>query len=65
MEKRKCGPLTVSAVGLGLMVLMYVPFHLDTMDVLVPAILAVSTVVMAWAGRHFYTRSWAAFTPWY
>jgi P-type Cu+ transporter len=25
------------------------------------ALLAVTTAVMAWAGRHFYTRAWAAF----
>ena len=37
--------VTLSA-GLGLMVLMYVPFYIDTMDILMPAILAVSTVVL-------------------
>ena len=25
------------------------------------ALLALTTAVMAWAGRHFYTRAWAAF----
>jgi Cu+-exporting ATPase len=48
------------AVGLGLMVLMYVPFYLDTMDLLMPAILVVATVTMAWAGRDIYAAAWAA-----
>jgi Cu+-exporting ATPase len=41
-------------VGLGLMVLMYVPLYLDTMDWLMPAILVVATVVQFWAGRDIY-----------
>ncbi|HEY5878363.1 MAG TPA: heavy metal translocating P-type ATPase [Nakamurella sp.] len=48
------------AAGLGLMVLMYVPFYIDTMDILMPAVLAVSTVVLAWAGRDVYRSAWTA-----
>jgi Cu+-exporting ATPase len=29
--------------------------------ILIFALLIITTVVMAWAGRHFYTRAWAAF----
>jgi Cu+-exporting ATPase len=47
-------------VGLGLMVLMYVPLYLDTMDWLMPAILVVATVVQFWAGREIYAAAWAA-----
>src|SRR5687768_9829248 len=46
--------------GLGLMVLMYVPLPLDTMDWLMPAILVVATFVQFWAGRSIYTAAWAA-----
>jgi Cu+-exporting ATPase len=46
--------------GLGLMVLMYVPLHLDTMDWLMPAILVVATVVQFWAGRDIYRAAWTA-----
>ena len=48
------------ATGLGLMVLMYVPLYLDTMDWLMPAILVVATVVQFWAGRDVYRAAWAA-----
>jgi P-type Cu+ transporter len=48
------------ATGLGLMVLMYVPLYLDTMDWLMPAILVVATVVQFWAGRDIYRAAWAA-----
>ena len=48
------------AVGLGLMVLMYVPLYLDTMDWLMPAILVLATVVQFWAGRDIYAAAWAA-----
>jgi Cu+-exporting ATPase len=48
------------AVGLGLMVLMYVPLYLDTMDWLMPAVLVVATVVQSWAGRDVYRAAWAA-----
>jgi Cu+-exporting ATPase len=47
-------------VGLGLMVLMYVPLYLDTMDWLMPAILVVATVVQFWAGRDVYRAAWTA-----
>ena len=46
--------------GLGLMVLMYLPLDIDTMDWLMPAILVLATVVQFWAGRGFYTAAWAA-----
>jgi P-type Cu+ transporter len=48
------------AVGLGLMVLMYVPLYLDAMDWLMPAVLVVATVVQFWAGRDIYRAAWAA-----
>ncbi|ADB76457.1 heavy metal translocating P-type ATPase [Geodermatophilus obscurus] len=48
------------ATGLGLMVLMYVPLYLDTMDWLMPAILVVATVVQFWAGRDVYRAAWTA-----
>jgi Cu+-exporting ATPase len=48
------------ATGLGLMVLMYVPLYLDTMDWLMPAILVVATVVQFWAGRDVYAAAWTA-----
>jgi P-type Cu+ transporter len=48
------------ATGLGLMVLMYVPLYLDTMDWLMPAILVVATVVQFWAGREIYRAAWVA-----
>src|SRR5664279_5328478 len=48
------------AVGLGLMVLMYVPLYLDAMDWLMPAILVVATVVQFWAGADIYRAAWAA-----
>src|SRR3954467_7031181 len=47
-------------VGLGLMVLMYVPLYLDTMDWVMPAILVVATVVQFWAGRDVYRAAWTA-----
>src|SRR6476659_2422175 len=46
--------------GLGLMALMYLPFSLDTMDWLMPAIFVVATVLQFWAGRGFYAAAWAA-----
>src|SRR3954464_1324958 len=51
---------TTLAVGLGLMVLMYVPLYLDAMDWLMPAILVVATVVQFWAGRDVYRAAWTA-----
>ncbi len=48
------------ATGLGLMVLMYVPLYLDTMDWLMPAILVVATAVQFWAGRDVYRAAWTA-----
>jgi P-type Cu+ transporter len=48
------------ATGLGLMVLMYVPLHLDAMDWLMPAVLVVATVVQSWAGRDVYRAAWTA-----
>ncbi len=46
--------------GLGLMVLMYIPLPLDTMDWLMPAILVVATFVQFWAGKTIYAAAWAA-----
>jgi Cu+-exporting ATPase len=46
--------------GLGLMALMYVPVHLDTMDWLMPLILVVATAAQLWAGAEIYRAAWAA-----
>ena len=46
--------------GLGLMVLMYVPLSVDTMDWLMPVLLVVATVVQFWAGKPFLQAAWAA-----
>jgi P-type Cu+ transporter len=48
------------SVGLALMVAMYVPIHIDTMDWLMPLIFAVATVVQVWAGADIYRAAWAA-----
>jgi len=56
--KRRC--MVALPVGLGLMALMYIPLPLDAMDVLMPAILVIATVVQFWAGRTFYQAAWAA-----
>ncbi|WP_103380865.1 heavy metal translocating P-type ATPase [Pseudonocardia dioxanivorans] len=46
--------------GLALMVLMYVPLSVDAMDPLMPALLAVATVVQFWVGRPIYRAAVAA-----
>jgi Cu+-exporting ATPase len=46
--------------GLGLMVLMYLPLSVDTMDTLMPAIFVVTSLILFWAGRVFYSAAWAA-----
>ncbi|HET6562863.1 MAG TPA: heavy metal translocating P-type ATPase [Marmoricola sp.] len=46
--------------GLGLMALMYVPIHLDTMDWLMPLILVVASIAQLWAGADIYRAAWAA-----
>jgi Cu+-exporting ATPase len=48
------------ATGLGLMVLMYIPLYIDTMDWLMPAIFVVATVVQYWAGKSIYASAWQA-----
>ncbi len=48
------------ATGLGLMAVMYVPIHLDTMDWLMPLIFVVATIVQTWAGADIYKAAWAA-----
>ena len=48
------------ATGLGLMALMYVPLYIDTMDLLMPAIFVVATVVQIWAGKDIYISAWTA-----
>src|SRR5690606_33782739 len=48
------------AVGLLMMALMYVPLPLDAMDLVMPALLVVATVIQFWAGRPFYAAAWAA-----
>ncbi|MFJ2031124.1 heavy metal translocating P-type ATPase [Streptosporangium sp. NPDC087985] len=48
------------ATGLSLMVLMYIPLSLDTMDWLMPVLLVIATVVQFWAGRPFYRAALTA-----
>ncbi len=45
--------------GLGLMAVMYVPIHLDTMDWLMPLIFVVATIVQLWAGGDIFKAAWA------
>lgn len=45
--------------GLGLMAVMYVPIHIDTMNWLIPLILVVATVVQLWAGADIWRSAWA------
>ncbi|MFG2042446.1 heavy metal translocating P-type ATPase [Dactylosporangium sp. NPDC048998] len=52
--------LTTLAVGLVMMVLMYVPLPVDAMDWLMPLLLVVATVVQVQAARPFYRAAWAA-----
>jgi Cu+-exporting ATPase len=47
-------------VGLGLMVIMYVPIGLDTMDWLMPIVFVAATITQFWAGRGIYAAAWAA-----
>lgn len=47
-------------VGVGMMALMYIPLPLDAMDILMPALLVIATIVQFWAGRGFYAAAWAA-----
>ncbi|MGK5684056.1 heavy metal translocating P-type ATPase [Actinoplanes sp. URMC 104] len=47
-------------VGLSMMILMYLPLPLDTMDWLMPVLLVVATVVQFWAGRPLYEAAWQA-----
>ncbi|RCG32725.1 heavy metal translocating P-type ATPase [Sphaerisporangium album] len=48
------------AIGLSMMVLMYLPLPIDAMDWLMPLLLVVATVVQFWAGRPLYRAAWAA-----
>ena len=48
------------SAGLALMLLMYVPVYLDTMDWLMPVLLVIATVVQFWAGSSIYRAAWTA-----
>jgi P-type Cu+ transporter len=48
------------AAGISMMVLMYVPLPVDAMDLVMPALLVVASVVQFWAGGSFYRAAWAA-----
>ena len=48
------------ATGLAMMAVMYVPIYPDTMDWLMPLLLAIGTVVQFWAGAPVYRAAWAA-----
>jgi Cu+-exporting ATPase len=47
------------AIGIVMMVLMYVPLPMSERT-LAPILLIAATVVQFWAGREFYTATWAA-----
>ncbi|MFC7276784.1 heavy metal translocating P-type ATPase [Paractinoplanes rhizophilus] len=47
-------------VGLAMMVLMYLPLPIDTMDWLMPLLLVVATIVQFGAGAPIYAAAWAA-----
>ncbi|MEV0565644.1 heavy metal translocating P-type ATPase [Dactylosporangium sp. NPDC050588] len=47
-------------VGLAMMVLMYVPLPIDTMDWLMPLLLVIASVVQVWAGGPLFAAAWAA-----
>ncbi|MBI3566863.1 MAG: copper-translocating P-type ATPase [Gemmatimonadetes bacterium] len=49
-------------VGVAMMSVMALPMHRTMSWAWLPwLMLAITTAVMAWAGRHFYTRAWMAF----
>jgi P-type Cu+ transporter len=48
------------ATGVTMMVLMYVPLSIDAMDVVMPILLVVATIVQFWAGQVFYRAAWSA-----
>jgi P-type Cu+ transporter len=60
IDALKCRWMVALPVGLGMMALMYIPLPLDAMDLLMPALLVVATIVQFWAGRTFYQAAWAA-----
>jgi P-type Cu+ transporter len=47
------------AVGLAMMMLMYLPWRID-MDLVAPLFLIAATLVQFWAGGAIYTAAWAA-----
>ncbi len=47
------------AIGIGMMLLMYLPLGLDA-ALLAPVLLIAATFVQVWAGRVFYSAAWAA-----
>ncbi|GGM55380.1 heavy metal translocating P-type ATPase [Dactylosporangium sucinum] len=60
LRRSKWAWISTLAVGLVMMVLMYVPLPIDAMDWLMPLLLVVATVVQLQAGRPFYRAAWAA-----
>src|SRR5919204_2811114 len=46
--------LVALPAGVGMMALMYVPLPIDAMDVVMPALLVIATIVQFWAGRGFF-----------
>jgi Cu+-exporting ATPase len=46
-------------VGLLMMAMMYLPFHLD-MSLYAPLLLIAATIVQVWAGQSFYRSAWAS-----
>jgi Cu+-exporting ATPase len=50
--------LTSLVVGLGMMAVMYFPFHRDV-ELVSPLLLIAATVVQVWAGAVFYKAAWA------
>ena len=51
--------LTSLAIGAGMMVVMYLPVHLEG-ELVAPLLLIAATAVQFWAGAGFYTAAWAA-----
>jgi Cu+-exporting ATPase len=59
IEALKRKALVSLAVGAVMMALMYLPLHMDMMQV-APFLLIAATVIQVWAGGVFYRSAWAA-----
>ncbi|HVB65684.1 MAG TPA: heavy metal translocating P-type ATPase, partial [Nitrolancea sp.] len=59
LDDMKRKSLVSLGVGLVMMALMYLPFHIDPL-VLGPFLLIAATIIQFWAGRIFYQAAWAS-----